>query len=271
MIDDINSNLIEKFYMPGEVNKKLDKVFINRFMAKRNPNFNNIFNHFILLPDQVIDNIKAINDLIIQEEKKLNLRKVENYINLFNNNNQTRNQNNDNIENNENYITFMKNKKYKKIHSSLVSSINSNTTNNVSKNKFEELSEDKEDIEKINLSGIKVKKTIEKKWRVKSLDKKITDKLYKPFLDKNLYLRQINSNIPAIKQMTSRTCKAKHQLKKRIGEVDANYHHFNIYNNPNINVNKLCDRTYNSLVELINNNTKKNNIRTRKFEYFFDK
>ena len=271
MIDDINSNLIEKFYMPGEVNKKLDKVFINRFMAKRNPNFNNIFNHFILLPDQVIDNIKAINDLIIQEEKKLNLRKVENYINLFNNNSQTRNQNNDNIENSENYITFMKNKKYKKIHSSLVSSINSNTTNNVSKNKFEELSEDKEDIEKINLSGIKVKKTIEKKWRVKSLDKKITDKLYKPFLDKNLYLRQINSNIPAIKQMTSRTCKAKHQLKKRIGEVDANYHHFNIYNNPNINVNKLCDRTYNSLVELINNNTKKNNIRTRKFEYFFDK
>ena len=71
--------------------------------------------------------------------------------------------------------------------------------------------------------------------------------------------------------MTSRTCKSRYQINKKIGEVDSNYRHFNVYNNPNINVSDLCDKTYNSLVELIYNYTKKNNYRTRKFEYFFDK
>ena len=271
MIDDINSNLIEKFYKPGKVNEKLDKIFINRFIAKKNPNYNNIFNHFISLSEQVIDNIKAINDLIINEEKMINLIKEKNKSTLLKKNSKTINLNNVKNNENENDNIYLKHKKSKKLHSSKSSDINTNTTNSISKNKFEELCEDKEDDDKINLSGFKVKPKIKKKWRIKSLDKKISDKLYQPFLDKNLYLRQINTNIPTIKQMTSRTCKSRYQINKKIGEVDSNYRHFNVYNNPNINVSDLCDKTYNSLVELIYNYTKKNNYRTRKFEYFFDK
>jgi len=71
--------------------------------------------------------------------------------------------------------------------------------------------------------------------------------------------------------MTSRTSKASHQINKKIGEVDIISHQMNIYNNPNLNTNQLCDNTYNSLVKLVYNSTKRNNMRSGKFRYFFDK
>ena len=267
IMDDINSNLIEKFYKPGEVNKKLDKIFINRFLAKKIPNYNNIFNHFTLLSDQVIENVKAIYDLVKSEENKLFPKEKETDKLSYNIENQ--NKNNENGES-ENDKLMPKKKKYQKFNNTKSVDINTNSTYNVSSNKFSELSEDIENIDEINSSGKKII-NIKKKWKVKSLDKKITNKLYKPFLEKTIYLRQINPNIPGIKQMTSRTSKASHQIKKKIGEVNIISHQINIYNNPNIDPNKLCDNTYNSLVKLINNSTKRNNMRSGKYRYFFDK
>ena len=266
MMQDINSNLFEKFYKPGEVNKKLDNIFINRFITKKNPNYNNIFIHFTILSDQVIENVKEIYNLIQTEEKKSNIRYLrgrESTKTLINNNSESQSQNVENTEK-RNSVRKTERKKYTKYNSIKSSKMNSKSYSNI----FQELSEDKEDIDKINSSGRKIM-NIKNKWRVKSLDKRITDKLYKPFLEKTLYLRQINPNIPGIKQMTSRTCKANHQINKRIGEVNIISKQINIYNNPNIDPNKLCDNTYNSLVKLIYNSTKRNNMMSGKYRYFF--
>ena len=268
MLDDVISNLINKFYKPGEVNKRLDKVFINRFLAKKNPNYNNIFVHFTSLSDQVIENVKAIYDLINSEEKKLYLKEKEGNKNLVNTNSENQNQINDDESKNDTIKS--KKIKYKKRGSVKSVNLNSNSTNNISSNIFAELSEDKENIDEINSSGKKVI-NIKRRWKIKSLDKRITNKLYNPFLEKTAYLRQINPNIPGIKHMTSRTSKASHQINKKIGEVDIISHQMNIYNNPNLNTNQLCDNTYNSLVKLVYNSTKRNNMRSGKFRYFFDK
>ena len=268
MMDDINSNLIEKFYKPGEVNKKLDKIFINRFIAKKNPNFNNIFIHFTLLTDQVVENIKSIYDLINSEENKLYLKEKESNKNLLNTNSESLNQNNENTESESDKMTTKK-RNNKKFYSAKSGNMNNNSIKNISSIKFAELSEDKEDIDEINSSRKKVI-NIKKKWRIKSLEERISNKLYKPFLEKTVYLRQINSNISGIKQMTSKTSKASHQIKKKIGEVDVISHQMKIYNNPKIDINKLCDNTYNSLVKLIYNGTKRNNISSGKYRYFFE-
>ena len=267
-MDDINSNLIEKFYKPGEVNKKLDKIFINRFIAKKNPNFNNIFIHFTLLSEQVVENIKSIYDLINSEENKLYLKEKESNKNLLNTNSESLNQNNENTESESDKMTTKK-RNNKKFYGAKSGNMNSNSIKNISSIKFAELSEDKEDIDEINSSRKKVI-NIKKKWRIKSLDERISNKLYKPFLEKTVYLRQINSNISGIKQMTSKTSKASHQIKKKIGEVDVISHQMKIYNNPKIDINKLCDNTYNSLVKLIYNGTKRNNISSGKYRYFFE-
>ena len=269
MMDDITSNLIHKFYKPGEVNKKLDKIFINRFLVKKNPNYNNIFVHFTLLSDQVIENIKAIYDLINSEENKIYLKEKEINKNLVNTNSESQNQYND-VDESKNDAIRTKKIKYKKRGSVKSVNLNSNSTNNISSNIFQELSEDKENIDEINSSGKKVI-NIKRKWKIKSLDKRITNKLYNPFLEKTAYLRQINPNIPGIKHMTSRTSKANHQINKKIGEVDIISHQMNIYNNPNIDSNQLCDNTYNTLVKLVYNSNKRSNMRAGKFRYFFDK
>ena len=267
-IEEVNSNLIEKFYKPGEVNKKLDKIFISRFLAKKNPSYNNIFNNFTLLSDQVIENVREIYNLIKTEEIKLNskyLRGKESTKSLIENNNgESQGQINE-IGENKNGLNKKK-KRYTKINIP-------KTINAISKsysNKFEELSEDKDDNIDINETKTKII-NIKKKWKVKSLDKRITDKLYKPFLKKTFYLRQINPNIPGIKQMTSRTSKAKDQIRKRIEQVNEITKQINIYNNPNIDTNQLCDDTYNSLVKIIYNNTKKNRKKSGKYGYFFAK
>ena len=80
------------------------------------------------------------------------------------------------------------------------------------------------------------------------------------------YLRQLNPNIPNIKQITSRTSKTNYEILKKIREVDNIAYQMNIYNNPNIDVNRLCNNTYNSLVKLIYSSTKRNsNRRTGKY------
>ena len=63
--NDINTNLVERI-----CNQKVDKVFMKRFLAKKCPNFNNVFTHFISLSDQVMENIRDIYNLINSKENE---------------------------------------------------------------------------------------------------------------------------------------------------------------------------------------------------------
>ena len=268
-LEEINNNLIEKFYKPGEINKTLDKTFINHFLAKKIPNYNNIFIYFTDLTEQVIENIKSIYDLIDSEENNIYLKSGdENKLLINHNTSENKNQN----SNNETNGTQKKKtrKTFKKINAIKLPSSNNNTSsvNSYYNNKFQELCKDIEgDInETFETKAFNIKKT----WKVKSLDKKITDKLYKPFLEKTYYLRQLNSKIPHIMKMTIKTAKANHQINRKISEVNNISRTINIYNNPTIDVNRLCDNVYNSLVKIVNKSTKNNNLRSAKYRKMFN-
>ena len=279
-LEDIKLNLIDKFYKSGNAQQKPDKVFIKRFFVKNAPNFNNIFIHFMSLSDQVIDIVKAINDLIISDtnnNNEINIKfKINNEIFLDDNNNinninllSPKKDSVTSINNNESQSSEAKSikskkkiiKKYKKLKTA--KSVNLISTGNEMNNKFQELCADDEDNESVDTQSTK-KIILKKKRKTKSLDDKIINKLYTPFLEKNQYLRKLNPNIPGIKQMTSSSSKVNHELKKIIGKVNITTHQMQIYNNPILNINKLSNSTYNSLVKLIYDNTHRSMKKTGK-------
>ena len=268
-LDEINNNLLEKFYKQGEMRQKMDKIFIKRFLAKKNTNLNNIFIYFISLSEQVNENVKTIYDLIHSKENEIYLEEDNSEFKLklndeiFNKNiiNQKKfsqaSINNNESENIEGRTSRGKTiRRFTKVRSSR--SVTVKKSNYLGINKFEELCADEEDNETVETQSTK-KVIIKKKKRFKTIDDKVINKLYTPFLQKTVYLRQLNPNIPGIKQMTSTSSKAYHNIKKMIGEVDIISNQMKIYNNPHLDTNKLCDNTYNSLVKLIYENTEKNN------------
>lgn len=64
--------------------------------------------------------------------------------------------------------------------------------------------------------------------------------------------------------MTSSSSKVNHELKKIIGKVNITTYQMQIYNNPILNINKLSNSTYNSLVKLIYDNTHRSMKKTGK-------
>ena len=267
-LDEINNNLLEKFYKQGEMRQKMDKIFIKRFLAKKNTNLNNIFIYFESLFEQVSENVKTIYDLIhskenliyLEEDSESQLKLNEEILNKNIVNQKKSSQasvNNDESENIEGRSSRGKTiRRFTKVKSSR--SVTIKKSNYLGINKFEELCADEEDNETVETQSTK-KIVIKKKKRFRTIDDKVINKLYTPFLQKTVYLRQLNPNIPGIKQMTSTSSKAYHDIKKMIGEVDIMSNQMKIYNNPHLDTNKLCDNTYNSLVKLIYENTEKNN------------
>ena len=249
-LDEINSNLYEKFYKPEKLELKIDKLFMKRFLAKNPSNFNDIYNHFISLSEQVMENIKEIYDLIHSKENE-----------KFTEENNISNKINDTEDTN---LNKMKQKKIYKRNPSGRTNISYKSNNFTGTNKFKELSIDEED--KGNIETQSTKKDVVKKRRIlSSVDKNVINKLYTPFLGKTVYLRQLNPNIQGIKQMTSSYSKAYHNINKMIGEVDVVSNQMKIYNNPNLDANQLCDNTYNSLVRLIYKITNGKNFGKRKY------
>ena len=269
-LDEINNNLYNKFYISEDTdnNKHIDKLFTKRFLSKKAPNFNNIYNHFTSLLEPSISNIKLIYELInndsnqtfveniIKNKNEINNNKLYNKKLFYSINNSDILNNGDIINNGENpnnNIIIKNQKKYKRFNSSEFDS-----------NKFNELSVDEEDFDSIDTQSTK-KKVFTSKKKITSIDEKITNKLYNPFLEKTAYLRKLNSNIPNINQMTSNNSKNNYEIKKIINDVDNISNQMKIYNNPSLDPNKLCDKTYNSLVKLmLNKNKKRNNIKTAK-------
>ena len=278
-LEEINKNLIDKFYIEGNLQQKIDLVFTERFLAKNSPNFNNIFNHFLSLGDEVKENTILIYNLIHSKENEIYLdeNNIYNSINNeINNDNmarrvslyQKRYTRGSIINNNDSQNNDIKSRTRKK-HSDLQSAytLDIQKRNFIGLNKFEELCPDEHDNDSDETSSTK-KIVIKKKRRISSKDENIINKLYTPFLQKTKYLRKLNPNIPEIKQMTSNCSKAYHNIKKMIGEVDTILYQMKIYNNPHINVNKLSNNTYNFLVKLVQDNTEKNGKKRAKSNQF---
>ena len=95
--------------------------------------------------------------------------------------------------------------------------------------------EDNASIETQSTKKIKIKR----KRKVNSMDDKIINKLYTPFLQKTTYLRQLNPNILGIKQITSSNSKDYHKILKMIGKVDIISNQMNIYNTKIIFVSNM--------------------------------
>ena len=262
-LQEINTNLVDKFYKPGDSQntKKIDKLFIKRFLSKKTPNYNNIFTYFTTLLEPSISNIKSLYELTNDESNQKyldNISQNKNDIIAKTNSNkkvfQPINNSIENININENMENKLKNQKIKKLKrlSSSASEIN----------QYEELCFDDEDIDNIDTQSTK-KKIVRVKKKVKSIDEKIINKLYTPFLVKTVYLRQLNPNIPDIKQMTSSNSKTNYEIKKMISDVDTISYQMKIYNNPILDPNRLCDNTYNSLVKLMLNDNNKKKIKVK--------
>ena len=269
-MDEINKNLIDKFYKEGNLQQKIDQIFMERFLAKNSPNFNNIFNHFFLLSDEVKENVILIYDLINSKENEIYLN--ENNINHFIQNNEINFENVSRKSLNQKKYTRMSisninndsqsfdaksraKRRYQELHSA--NTINIQKRDFDGFNKFKELCPDEQDNDSDETNSTK-KIVIKRERKINSIDENIINKLYTPFLQKTKYLRKLNPNIPEIKKMTSNCSKAYHNIKKMIGEVDTIFYQMKIYNNPHINMNKLSNNTYNFLNKLIYDNTEKN-------------
>jgi hypothetical protein len=201
-----------------------------------------------------MENIKLLYELINDDSNKIYL---DNIITQKNNKKlmqqMVSNEKAPKKENLRNEINNKQLKKYRRLSSSK-SEINN-----------DELCFDEEDIDSFDTQSTKKKiKRLRKK--VKSIDEKIINKLYTPFLEKTIYLRKLNQNIPEIKQMTSSSSKTNYELRKMINDVDAISYQMKIYNNPNLDPNKLSKYTYDSLVKVMvnNNSITKNNQKTFK-------
>jgi hypothetical protein len=255
---------LDKFYKTGNnpSNKKIDKLFIKRFISKKTPNFNNYFNHFNKLLVPVMINIKSLCELINDDSNKKYLdsiiqNKIE-VIQKLGSNKKIINQQSENISKNETIEKEVKQKKdnsYKRLSSS---------NSEIYKN--DELCYDKEETDSFETQSTK-KKVVKVRKKVKSIDEKVINKLYTPFLEKTVYLRKLNPNIPGIKQMTSNNSKANFEIKKMINDVDTISHQMKIYNNPFLDPNKLSKTTYRSLVKLmLNDNKSKFNANVSKYK-----
>ena len=239
-LEEIISNLFNKFYLPGELNNKLDKDFIERFLAKKNKNYNNIFINFTQLVEPALHIIKSLYNLINSDEN----------IKLLNNN-KTENEEQSN-EIKYNTISSESKRNYKRLNNYIPSKYESKSVNDININ--DELCKDNDDYEDShkNKNIINITKNKRHIIKVKLIDKKVADKLYEPFMAKTSYMKKLNFNIPKINKLSNRISKENNQIIKKMGEVTRN---MNIFENSDVYTNKLSDTTYNSILKLIQNNT----------------
>ena len=283
-LKELNNDLLYHFYKDPE-GKKIKTAFYNQFELKRFPKLKDTFNHFTIYIDQTVNHIKEIIRIINEAGKNNNLSNLINIIKNIqypkkskesskinvisvSNRNIMKDFSNQDSTNEDNEITNIR----------YLSSLHKNrvpqgfgtgmSDNDTSFSELEFMCDGKIDEDDILDNQVEKKRKKIIKKRTNSIEEKIVNKLYSPFLGKTQYLRKLNKNMKGIKSMTTYNCKANHTLKKRTGEVDTITHQMLIYNNPLINPNKLANPTYNSLVKLaISNQNKSDN--EKKFKSTF--
>ena len=215
------------------------------------------FNYFFDLSSKSNENIKLIVDF---------LKKYENNLNLFNE--LTKNKNSKIINNNVDDFSSFKKRKSKK----LLKNPNIDKNKYFKKNKYNSINAD--DNSSIRLDEYekdesnfeteitqKEKKIIIKK--ASSIGKLIANRLYKPFLEKTLFIRKLNKNMNDIKAETLKFSRTIFAISKKKNEEKTISNQMMIYNNPNLKANNLSSYLYNDLNSLIINTKKLNEIKKK--------
>ena len=228
-----------------------------KIISKSIPNKEISFNYFLNLSTKARENIKLIVDF---------LKKYENNSNLFNE--LSKNKNSKIINNKvDDFSSFKKRKSLKLLK-------NSNIDKNIflKKNKYDDINiEDyssiKSDEYEKDESSIDTEITQkEKKIKIKketSIGKSITNRLYKPFLEKTLFIRKLNKNMNDIKAETLKFSRTIFAITKKKNEEKIISNQMMIYNNPNLKVHDLSSFLYRDLNSLIINTKKINEIKRK--------
>ena len=106
----------------------------------------------------------------------------------------------------------------------------------------------------------------EKKIKIKkvsSIGKTITNRLYRPFLEKTFYIRKLNRNMNDIKAQTLKFSWTIFAISKKKNEEKIISNQMMIYNNPNLKANNLSSYLYNDLNSLIINTKKINEVKRK--------
>ena len=181
-----------------------------KIMNKSSQNKFNSFNYLSNLSSKTMENIKLIVDF---------LEKNENNLNLINELNQNKNSK---IINNksDNPLPFKKKKTLKNIiiDKNVQNRKNSFTMNNYSSMKSYEYEKDESSVD----TQITQKEKKIKKKRIGSVENKISNRLYKPFLEKCLYIRKLNKNMSDIQSESLQFSKTIFSISKKQKEEKKN-------------------------------------------------
>ena len=256
-INDLNNDLLYQFYKDLQ-KKKIKGTFYKQFKLKHFPEMEKEFNYYSSISEDLIKHFKKLTEIVNDLEKNEKLNKI---INQKSMKGKKRNREMTKVNplisiNNKNIIipqgSKINNLRYiqKNRVFSGFKTVSLSTQKDTSYSELEFMSGGKIDEDDILDNYTKKRKIIVKKKKTNSIEENIVNKLYSPFLKKTSYLRKLNKNMKGIKSMTTLNCQANHTLRKKKVEVDITTHQMYIYNNPLINLDKLTNQTYNSLVGL---------------------
>lgn len=255
-INELNTDLLYNFYKDIET-KRVKNLFYNQFKLKNFPQLDIEFNYFISISEDSIKHLEKIKDIInnIEKNEKLNMiisqrgiktkKRTREMTKLIAINTINKNQNIKELGKINNLRYTRKSRIFNGFKT-----ISLSTQKDTSYSELEFMTGGKIDEDDIPDNYAKKRKKKIKIKKASSIEEKIVNKLYSPFLKQTSYLRKLNKNMKGIKSMTTLNCQTNHTLKKRKSEVDILTHQMYIYNNPLINPDKLANQTYNSLVGL---------------------
>ena len=213
------------------------------------------FNYFLNLSSKAIENIKSIVDF---------LKKYENNLNLFDE--LTKNKSSKILNNKiEDFSSFKRRKSIKSLKNSDKNEFQKKFKNNdINIDEYSSIKSDEYEKDESSFDTEMTQK--EKKIKIKkvsSIGKTITNRLYRPFLEKTFYIRKLNRNMNDIKAQTLKFSRTIFAISKKKNEEKIISNQMMIYNNPNLKANNLSSYLYNDLNSLIINTKKINEVKRK--------
>ena len=182
------------------------------------------FNYFLNFSSKAIENIKSIVDF---------LKKYENNLNLFDE--LTKNKSSKILNNKiEDFSSFKRRKSIKSLKNSDKNVFQKKFKNNdINIDEYSSIKSDEYEKEESSYDTEITQK--EKKIKIKkvsSIGKTITNRLYRPFLEKTFYVRKLNRNMNDIKAQTLKFSRTIFAISKKKNEEKIISNQMMIYNNP---------------------------------------
>lgn len=253
----LKNDLLYLFYKDVE-KEVVDESFYNEFDSNNIQNQDVIFYFYYSLSNKFINIIKSLsnfnkkNEKIIENyiSKNSNISSMKNLSLSKNNFSKTYFNNFNSYDSGSNFLTKSQvgvtsqiSKQIKRGRRSISQKIKDNDTNSG-------LVEDKDT--SIETESVKREAKIFKR-KINKIERQIVNNLYKPTLDKNNYLRELNNNIKNIKNMTLNSSKINFIMKQKKNEIDLMGEQMLLYNNPKLHPDELSKPIYSKINKLMIN------------------